>query len=336
MKEIALFGSGKIGRAAKRWLEKDGRRVKYFIDNDSGKWGSTISEARVISLKDFLPLSDNYDLMLSCGFKSREPIHKQLKEAGITDYQVFDERNLSDIGYRETIVSYAHESDKEDVILYHVLHDTKNIFYIDVGSNDPWTYSVTKLFYDKGACGINIDPNYRLMDITKKERPRDINLCVGVSEHAGHCKLYYQGGYLGGISTTVPENVIEADGMTEVIDLLPLHEICRKYVPENKEIMFLKIDVEGAEKNVLESMDFTKYRPWIVLVESTLPGTDIPNYDQWESILLGQGYHFVYEYGVNRYYVSDEKSFLDGRFVSWDEIMDLYRIFHASPIVDWE
>ena len=335
-KEIALFGSGKIGRAAKDWLEKNGERVKYFIDNNPDKWGSRLMNTEVISLKDFLPLADNYDLMISCAFKSRKFIHQQLKEAGITNYSVFDERNLSDVGYLETIVSYAHEADMEDVILYHVLHDTKDIFYIDVGSNDPWTYSVTKLLYDKGACGINIDPNRRLMNITKQERPRDINLCVGISEKAGKSKLYHQGGYLGGISTIVPENVIEADCATEIIELLPLSEICDKYAPKNKEIMFLKIDVEGAEKSVLKSMDFKKYRPWIVLVEATLPCTDIPNYDLWQNILLSQGYHFAYEYGVNRYYVSDEKSVLDGRFVPWEEIKSLYRIFHASPIVDWE
>lgn len=41
----------------------------------------------------------------------------------------------------------------EDIFLYHVLSDVaeKDIFYIDVGANDPVNESVTCLFYNMGG-----------------------------------------------------------------------------------------------------------------------------------------------------------------------------------------
>ena len=45
--------------------------------------------------------------------------------------------------------SYAQEL--EDIILYSVLKDVKQIFYIDVGANDPIALSVTHFFYLRGG-----------------------------------------------------------------------------------------------------------------------------------------------------------------------------------------
>ena len=95
------------------------------------------------------------------------------------------------------------------------------------------------------------------------------------------------------------------------------------------DIHFLKIDAEGMEKQVLAGMDFKAFRPWVVLVESTLPCTNIPSYEAWEQILLSQGYSFATMIGVNRYYVSEEKQELAGRFLSKEELRKKYEILHA-------
>jgi hypothetical protein len=72
---------------------------------------------------------------------------------------------------------------------------------------------------------------------------------------------------------------------------------------ENKTIHFCKIDVEGFERSVLEGMDFNVHRPWIMLLESTVPGTSAPSHAEWEDLLIGNGYAFAHSYGINRYYV---------------------------------
>jgi len=56
-----------------------------------------------------------------------------------------------------TFVSYA--QNYEDVMLWRALKHIENGFYIDVGAAWPSEHSVTKLFYDEGWRGINIEPN---------------------------------------------------------------------------------------------------------------------------------------------------------------------------------
>jgi hypothetical protein len=72
-------------------------------------------------------------------------------------------------------------------------------------------------------------------------------------------------------------------------------------------IHFLKIDVEGFEKNVLKGMDFVNFRPWILLIEATKPNTQETNYHHWEPLVLSSNYSFAYYDGLNRFYVANEK-----------------------------
>ena len=144
----------------------------------------------------------------------------------------------------------------EDLILYCVLYDVNNGFYLDVGANDPNDITVTKAFYLNGWHGINIEP---LPDMYKKlsnDRKRDINLNIGASEKEDKLTLFLNGG-----ASTVTKKYFKEKGITINIKVYPLSKICKKYVPKNEEIQFCKIDVEGHEKNVLLGFDFENYRP---------------------------------------------------------------------------
>ncbi len=55
------------------------------------------------------------------------------------------------------MISYA--QNQEDVLLNRVFQGLSDGFYIDVGANDPVVDSVTKLFYDRGWTGINVEPD---------------------------------------------------------------------------------------------------------------------------------------------------------------------------------
>ena len=84
-----------------------------------------------------------------------------------------------------TFISYAQA--KEDIHLLRALsgvhHDVG--FYIDLGAWDPEIDSVTKLFYDAGWRGINVEPSPKWFPRLLEQRPRDINLQVAVSETPG-------------------------------------------------------------------------------------------------------------------------------------------------------
>ncbi|MBQ7557310.1 MAG: hypothetical protein IJT00_04525 [Lachnospiraceae bacterium] len=67
-----------------------------------------------------------------------------------------------------------------DLRLFAALRGVKDVFYIDVGANDPQNMSVTKPFYDRGGRGINIEPQSRYVGEYAVYRPGDINVRAGV------------------------------------------------------------------------------------------------------------------------------------------------------------
>lgn len=324
MKRV-IFGAGVQGRTAASAYRDDGMTVDYFLDNNPRLHGTNVFGIPVIGIKELLAIKDESEIIVCADVSRHREMIAQLEENHISHYCIFDKETILK---KERLVSFSYATENEDVILYHVLKDRKDIFWIDIGSNDPYLGSVTQLFYDRGHSGINVDMEPELIDITRKVRPRDINLCVGVGAEEGTARFFHQGEF-GGLSTLVEKNAIAEYTVTGTTKVTTLKKICDEYA-ENRNISFLKIDVEGTEKEVLRGADFTLYRPEILVVESTLPNTDIPNYEEWEYIVSVSGYHFVYSHGVNRYYVADEKRELDARFVPWSELAGHYCILQAE------
>src|SRR6185436_7325348 len=89
-------------------------------------------------------------------------------------------------------------------------------------------------------------------------------------------------------------------------------------------IDFLKIDVEGAEAEVLAGMDFTRHRPRAILLEAVAPGSMADASAAWEHDLLDKGYRFAFFDRLNRFYVADEAKDLAARLpeepAPWDKV----------------
>jgi FkbM family methyltransferase len=199
----------------------------------------------------------------------------------------------------------------EDWVLLRALRHVPRGFYIDVGAQHPTVGSVTKLFYDRGWRGINIEPVSHWFDQLVEQRSRDINLRIAVDAVCGEAVLYEIPE--SGLSTTVAKFAERhrAAGWacrSRSVPTRSLAEICREYV--QGEIHFLKIDAEGSEYRVLQGGDFARYRPWIVLIEATEPLTDVPAYQESEAVLVPAGYEFAGTDLLNRYYVAREHAAL--------------------------
>ena len=78
------------------------------------------------------------------------------------------------------IVSYA--QNYEDVMLWRALSQVKDGFYIDVGANYPNLDNVTKLFYENNWSGINVEPDPEALSELEKNRLRDVNIGVALSD----------------------------------------------------------------------------------------------------------------------------------------------------------
>src|SRR5690349_21423386 len=84
-------------------------------------------------------------------------------------------------------ISYA--QNREDIILSGFFKNLKKGFYVDVGANHPDTLSITKIFYDQGWSGVNLEPNRELYNLIAQARPRDINLNIGAADTKGELTL---------------------------------------------------------------------------------------------------------------------------------------------------
>jgi FkbM family methyltransferase len=213
------------------------------------------------------------------------------------------------------MLSYAQHF--EDVYLMRCFRERREGFYIDVGAGHPVIDNVSFAFYLKGWHGITVEPNPSLAKLSRSVRPRDIGAETLVGSAPGEAKFFLVDDFHG-LSTTIGENArAAADNYGKksnelMLPMTTLSALCKKHAP--KAIDFLKIDVEGAEKDVLEGGDWKNYRPRIVVIESTMPASPEPNWGGWEPYLLSQKYRFVFFDGLNRYYVAEEESALAVHF----------------------
>ncbi|MDR2678206.1 MAG: FkbM family methyltransferase [Zoogloeaceae bacterium] len=238
-------------------------------------------------------------------------------------------------------ISYAQNF--EDVMLCRALGAVGQGFYIDVGANDPVIDSVTKAFYDQGWRGINIEPLPSCHDMLARERPEDINLQCAAGAAAGELELWEPD--IPGWASLSPEVIAQHQregyrGVLHKVQVMTLTEICRQHV--RGEIHFLKIDVEGCEADVIAGMDITRFRPWIIVVESTQPGTSVENHQQWERQILSRAYEFVYADGLNRFYIAGEHGALREKFRYPPNVFDNFirhtqneTLFYAEKFKAW-
>lgn len=174
MKKNVIFGAGNLGERAYYYCKRDGIDIECFVDNDEKKRQFLFCGCPVVNIEQLKKNWEKWHVIVACWGKVRKEVIRQLEEEGCFDYHVFNEDKVF---HRERLLTNC-KKDLQDVILYHVLKKYNDIFYIDVGANDPLKGSVTKLLYDKkNAKGINIEPVEWYFNLLCMERERDINLC---------------------------------------------------------------------------------------------------------------------------------------------------------------
>jgi len=225
-----------------------------------------------------------------------------------------------------TFISYAQNF--EDVMLWRALKHIEKGFYVDVGAAWPDEHSVTKAFYEQGWNGINIEPNAEFIDRYVDERPRDKSLGVALGEKAGEAEMFF----ISNTGLSSLDKGISADRANEgwesapaVTEIRTLANVCDEYCLEN-DIHFLKVDVEGFEEQVLKGNDWVRFRPWVVLVEATLPMSQVESYEGWEPILLDANYSLAYADGLNRFYISKEHEELFPAFKYPPNVFDEFKL----------
>lgn len=221
------------------------------------------------------------------------------------------------------IISYA--QNLEDVILWRALGSIEGGAYVDIGAFDPELHSVTKLFYDAGWRGVNVEPVPTFFERFVECRSQDTNVRGAVSANEGPIPFYEIAGT--GLSTCIEHialahatsgfsyrtTTVESRTLAQIFSLVP-----------SKDIHFLKIDVEGSERHVLTGADFTRYRPWVLVIEATLPMSRVQTHAEWEDLVTGHGYSLAYFDGLNRFYIPDEREYLRSSLCIPPNVFDDY------------
>jgi len=224
------------------------------------------------------------------------------------------------------ITSYAQNF--EDVMLWRALHHIENGFYIDIGAQHPIIDSVSKAFFDHGWRGLHVEPIHTYASLLREDRPDEIVLQAAVAARAGLLSFYEIPG--GGLSTARHDiairhqNEIGCDVIARSVTCVSLDDVLA--ITPREDVHWLKIDVEGFEKEALSGWIHSPKRPWILLIESTYPNTQIETFDTWEAYVLHKGYFLAYTDGLNRYYLSEQHADLKAAFRYPPNVFDNFQL----------
>tara|TARA_B110000037_G_scaffold127467_1_gene145014 strand:- start:214 stop:915 length:702 start_codon:yes stop_codon:yes gene_type:complete len=162
----------------------------------------------------------------------------------------------------------------EDLILEQALDiiKDKNISYLDIGANHPYFLSNTYYFYSKGSYGTLIEPDPKLFRILKKKRPLDnvLNIGVGFGNKIVNAKLYIMSNPALNTFSFEEAKRIETETKDKIIYDINMELIPINFILEDLRSLpsFISIDVEGLDYQILESINFQKYRPALICAET--------------------------------------------------------------------
>ena len=233
-------------------------------------------------------------------------------------------------------ISYAQRF--EDLHLLRCFGERREGFYIDIGSGHPVYDNMSFAFYLRGWRGLTVEPNPWLAQLTRAVRRRDRHVEALVGAAAGEA-TFYQVDEFHGLSTMIAAHAQSAQtqfgkrSQAITVPVTTLAALCAEHAPPMFD--FLKVDVEGAEPDVLLNGDWQRYRPKVVVVEALAPYTLAPAWEAWEPFLAKHGYRYVLFDSLNRYYLAEEAGELAPCFETAPAAFDdAFQFRNVKPAVD--
>lgn len=176
-------------------------------------------------------------------------------------------------------LSYAQQG--EDVVLQAVFEHLgiARPRYLDIGAFHPSIGSNTFSFYVRGSRGVLVEPNPFMAELLRKARPEDVVLDVGVSADGSKEADYYvlrDRPQLNTFSREQADRYVAEAGPGTIekvvrMPLRPVNEILAEHFAGAPPDL-VSIDVEGLDLAILQSLDFTRFRPAVFCVETLVYG----------------------------------------------------------------
>ena len=182
------------------------------------------------------------------------------------------------------------ESHRKEVAILHELLPDDPVVYVDVGAGDALKNSNTLDFYRRGGHGLVIEPRPIKWYGFMVHRYRDKPWPHAVGDYEGMATMQLCDG-ASSIDPTwktgkVPDMVLKVDRFQDILNLFPdIRDQCQ----------LCTIDVEGFERRVLRSIDWSLFKPKVICAEYITfePFESSASGDrslEWKHILTDNGY----------------------------------------------
>tara|TARA_Y100000591_G_scaffold330361_1_gene361185 strand:+ start:350 stop:1102 length:753 start_codon:yes stop_codon:yes gene_type:complete len=182
----------------------------------------------------------------------------------------------------------------EDLILERIIQNllgwdlNEKRFYVDIGAYHPILNSVTYNLYKREWRGIVFDPYKKSKTLFEKYRPEDIfiNAVVGEKDNTEVDFFFSKKRDFSMESTKYPKKNKNYE-VQKLKQVNITNELERNSIT-NFEV--INIDAEGAEYEILKTIDFNKYRPSVVIVEIKCENINEALNSNITKLLFNEGY----------------------------------------------
>jgi len=182
----------------------------------------------------------------------------------------------------------------EDAILAYVVSrlgiPLEDCTYLDLGANRPIEGSNTNFFYTMGARGVLVEANPELIPALLKERPEDIvlNRCLDTEDGKQMEFIIMTDDGLSTPDETSAAEVLKVNPNIQIksrvsVQSITINQIFKDYFP--KPPVICSIDIEGQDLEILKSVDFSNYRPLLIVSEMIRYSNQIAINDKRKDIL---------------------------------------------------
>jgi FkbM family methyltransferase len=242
--------------------------------------------------------------------------HRQLTRSRQRLYALEAEQELRRRGRQPRMPVEFTSQFGEDLLVWDLFDGQMEGFFIEAGAFDGYHYSVTYPLEAVGWTGLLVEPLPAPAQECARRRPasRVVQGALSGRNATGHTDFLVVTDMYGGMLSHVPGAGVLAPGTQAQMQKIqvPLTNLNTLLGDHRGAIDLVVIDVEGAESQVLDGFDLARYRPRLLLIE-TSQGAELQTY-------FGRfGYRFGGTVEMNSLFVREDQDAIMDR-IKWIQL----------------
>ncbi len=215
-----------------------------------------------------------------------------------------------------SLLGAYYAEDMEDLLVDRIFADKSGdysgITYIDIGVCGPIEGDNTYYFYRRGARGILVEADSQLINQIKRARPGDTVINKAVYKYGGQEVTFFRCPKALALSSLREEHIEawkdelqvdkEKDQEKITVNTVSINELFEML---GKQCDILSIDIEGYDYEALKSLDYSKWRPKVIIVEMLDSLGDRETNEKIMELLTGKGYSLYVKTRPNGIFVDE-------------------------------